>query len=244
MPKSVSVTRFIIIFLSFYLTVNLGSSAYAQKAVVFSKPGPLDFHAQISENILKEAYARIGIVITTKEFSGERALRESNSGRLDGEVNRIRGIDKNYKNLRIVPVAINALKGTVFTKLPELKIRKWQDLKSLTIGLRLGAKFAEYNTQGMRVISAATNKMVFRMLDRDRVDVVISTALEGTITKMKLELKGISMVEPPLVTLDLFHFLHKDHEDLLPRITAALKAMEREARIKKIRDTAFKRYTN
>ena len=132
----------------------------------------------------------------------------------------------------------------VFTKSPTPKIRKWQDLKSLTIGLRLGAKFAEYNTKGMKVISAATNQMVFRMLDRNRVDVVVNTALEGTIMIRKLGLKGISLVHPPLVTLNLFHYLHKDHEGLLRRITAVLKAMKRERRIHVIRDTAFKQLSN
>jgi polar amino acid transport system substrate-binding protein len=233
---------FQVLLFSAVLMANIGTNAHAQKSLIFSKPGPLDFHAQISEDILKEAYARIGISVTTQEFPGERAMRESNSGRLDGEVNRIRGIEKKYTNLRIVPVAINALRGMVFSKNPRLKIQKWDDLKHYIIGLRKGAKYAEYGTAGMNVLPATTNTMVFKMLERDRVDVAISTALEGSVTIRALGLKEVSMVEIPMVTLDLFHFLNRKHEDLIPQITRALEAMNREGRIAEIRKKAFAKF--
>ena len=146
--------------------------------------------------------------------------------------------------MRIVPVAINALKGSVFTKTPGKNIRKWEDLRPLKIGLRLGAKYAEYGTQGMNVVSAPTNQMVFSMLDRNRIDVAISTALEGSIMIRKLRLEGITIIERPLVTLDLFHFLHKKHETIIPRITKALEAMAKEGRIEMIRKKAFERHNN
>jgi polar amino acid transport system substrate-binding protein len=238
MAKFVFACQVLVLSLMLTTMANDKQKAYAQESLVFSKPGPLDYHAQISENILKEAYARIGIKVTTMEFPGERALRESNSGRVDGEVNRIRGIAKKYQSLRIIPVAINALKGSVFTKNSKIKPTSWKDLRAFRIGLRKGAKYAEYGTTGMKVIAAATNKMVFRMLDRNRIDVAISTALEGSNTIRILGLKGISMVEQPLVTLELFHFLHVKHETLIARITISLEAMAREGRIQNIRNKA------
>lgn len=236
--------RVIVLSILFVSIANVYSKAHAQNSLVFSKPGPHDFHAQISEDILKEAYARIGITVTTKEFPGERALHESNSGALDGEVNRIAGIVKKYTDLRIVPVAINALKGTAFTKNRTIKIKTWEDLRSHSIALRKGAKYAEYGTSGMNVISATTNKMVFRMLDRNRVEVVISTALEGSLTIKNLGIKDIFMMEQPLVTLKLFHYLHKKHEDLIESVTKALEEMSQEGRIQKIRTLAFRQLIN
>lgn len=235
----------IFIFFILLITIALGNpKSYAQETLKFSKPGPLDYHAQISEEILKEAYNRIGITVTTIEFPGERALRQSNSGNVDGEVNRIQGIKGKYPNLRIVPVAINALKGYVFTKNQKIRIKDWESIRPFKIGLRIGAKYAEYGTADMDFVKAASNELVFRMLDRGRVDVAISTELEGSLTIQKLELEGISLMEPPLVTLDLFHFLHKKHILLVPLITNALEAMAREGRIQKIRNDALNRFNN
>ena len=221
-----------------------GSPARAQQSLIFAKPGPLDYSAQISENILKEAYARIGITVTTEEFPGERALQMSNSGTVDGEVNRIRGIAQKYPNLRLVPVTINAIEGLAFTNKSDIEIRSWEHLRPYVIGLRIGAKYAEFGTAGMEVTPVATNDQVFTMLDQHRTDVAISTRIEGVLTIKKLGLKNIRLVEPPLVTLELFHFLHKKHAALIPRITGALEQMAKEGRIQTIKNTAIEKYMN
>jgi polar amino acid transport system substrate-binding protein len=223
------------------LFATFGSSVFAQQTLQFSKPGPLDYSAQISEDILREAYARIGIRVATDEFPGERALIMSNSGNTDGEVNRIRGISRKYPNLRIIPVAINSIEGLAFAISPNITIRKWQDLQPYIVGLRIGAKYAEYGTAGMKVTAVATNDQVFDMLDQRRTDVAISTRIEGVLTIKKLGLTGIRPMEPPLVTLKLFHFLHKKHLALVPRITLVLEEMAKEGRIKAIKDAAIRK---
>ena len=118
------------VFLGLLALLLIGHPVLAQQSLIFSKPGPLDNIAQTSEEILIEAYARIGISVTTLEFPGERALQMSNSGAADGEVNRIRGIGNKYTNLRLVPVPINALEGIVFTTDPEIKILNWESPRS------------------------------------------------------------------------------------------------------------------
>jgi polar amino acid transport system substrate-binding protein len=218
-----------------------GAPVLAQTSLIFAKPGPLDYSAGISEEILKEAYSRIGITVTTQEFPGERALKMSNSGTVDGEVNRIHGIRKKYANLRMVPVAINAIEGLAFTNNPDVKIRSWEDLRPYRLGLRIGAKYAEYGTAGMRVAPVKTNDQVFSMLGKHRTEIAISTRIEGVLTIHKLGLKNIRLIDPPLVSLELFHFLHKKHEALLPRIQKALEEMAREGRIEAIKTAAIKK---
>ncbi len=81
------------------------STLQAMEALIFSKPGPTDHIANISEIVLRKAYERIGVKIDTHYFPAERALYMSNSGLVDGEVNRIIGLEKKYPNLIRVPVA-------------------------------------------------------------------------------------------------------------------------------------------
>ncbi len=90
--------------------------------------------AMISERILKEAYQKLGIRMRTRILPAERALRHSNSGQCDGEINRIRQVNKKYKNLVLVPIEINYLEGVAFAKYGIQPIKNWQSLKSFSIG--------------------------------------------------------------------------------------------------------------
>ena len=72
--------------------------SYAEN-LVFAKSGPLDYSADISEIILKEAYGHLNIDISTKVLPSERALRIANSGVLDGDIHRIIGLENMYPNL-------------------------------------------------------------------------------------------------------------------------------------------------
>ncbi|OUR79689.1 hypothetical protein A9Q83_04680 [Alphaproteobacteria bacterium 46_93_T64] len=217
------------------------TTAQAGGSLIFSKPGPRDYSANISETVLKEAYRRIGFDISTQIFPAERALTMSNSGEVDGEVNRIFGLEKKYSNLVRVPVAINRIEGVAFTKKRDLKITNWDSLQPFSLGLRIGAKFAETGTEGMNVTAVATNEQVFTMLGKERVEIAVSTRIEGLLTAQKLGLKDIFVLKPPLANLELFHYLHKKHAALIPQLTAALKDMQKEGRIQSIKKAAFQK---
>jgi len=209
------------------------SSIYGKETLVFSKSN--DPVANISEEVLKEAYERIGITITTLVLPAERSLRMSNFGTTDGEINRIDGIENTYSNLKKVAVSVNILEGIVFTKDLKIKITDWNSLKPYKIGIRRGSKFAERGTKGMRVETVTSNEQLFRMLNNGRNDIVVTTRLEGLNQINRLQLKEVFIIEPPLVTLNLYHYLHKKNLHLLPKIESVLHKMESEGRIKIIR---------
>jgi len=82
----------------FGLSVLIITAANAQKKLVFVTP-PNTIDTFTSEVITRRAYKRIGIDVKIKKFPGERALRLANSGKVDGEVQRINGIAAKYLNL-------------------------------------------------------------------------------------------------------------------------------------------------
>jgi len=215
-------------------TLILCSVSYS-KSLVFAKSGPLDYSANISEVILIEAYRRLNIEISTVVLPSERALLMSNSGSLDGDVHRIIGLEKNYPNLVRVPVSINAIEGMIFSKVKGLSIQTWDDLENYSIGLRVGAKFAEFGTKGMDVTAVGTNDQVFKMLEIGRTHVVVSTRIEGLMVTKKLGYNDIYPIEPPIVILDLFHYVHKKNEGLIPELTRVLSEMVKEGLILEIK---------
>lgn len=103
--------------------------ASAEKIFVLVTP-PNTVDTVISEVITREAYKRIRITVKIPKYPGERALRLANSGKVDGEVQRIKGIAASYHNLIQVYPAINFIEGTVFTRTQTFIVQGWNSLKS------------------------------------------------------------------------------------------------------------------
>ncbi len=219
-------TAFVILLVAF-------SNSHAEKTLIFSKPN--DPVADLSETVLRKAYERLGISIQTQTHPAERSLALSNKGAVDGEVNRIKKIESIYPNLIRVPVAINVIEGVVFAKTKTFPVQGWKSLSPYKIGIRRGTKFAELGTKGMMVEPVNENDQLFKLLNIGRTDVVVTSRIEGLEQITTMKLPGIRILEPPLVTLELFHFLHKDHKDLLSGITTVLKSMSDSGQIKAIR---------
>jgi len=198
-----------------------------------------DHLAAASKQVLEQAYAQLGIEIETRAWPSERALVLSNYGDLDGEVIRISQVGKQYTNLIRVPVPVNYFDAMVFTKRSDIVVDGWESLKPLSVLMRIGSKYAEYGIQGPNVRKLPSYEEVFQTLNNSRFDVAVSTRIIGTQEVNKLGLKDVLMMEPPLQSYELFHFLHRKHENLVPDIEFVLKNMERQREIKRILQQYF-----
>ncbi len=215
------------------ILVLFSSSLFSQESLVLSQPE--DQVSVVSYKVLKEAYSRIGIDLNTVVLPAERSLVESNAGNTDGEVGRIRDLDNKYPNLIIVPVSVNRIEGVVITSGLDFNVLGWETLKPYKIGYRIGTKFVENGTQGMDRYPVTSNELLIRMLRSGSFDLIILARLEGMSLIKKYNIEGLIILEPPLKTFELFHYLHKKNASLLAGITNALEEMETEGRIEEIR---------
>jgi len=195
---------------------------------------------EMSVLILKEAYASIGIEVVVIRYPGLRSLKTANEGRVDGEVSRFKAFERDYPNLIAVPVPVNHLQGTAFSKNGAIELRGWESLRDYTIGITRGMKFAERGTAGMSTVRANSHQQLFQLLDKGRVDVAINPFVNGVVIINKLKLEGIHALEPPLMRIDLYHFLHKRHAALVPKITDSIRKLEASGRIDEIRKQFFR----
>ncbi len=207
--------------------------SFAEPVLTFGRTQ--DPIAEFSSQMLLKAYTRIGYEVKFVDLSAERSLMKSNSGSLDGEVNRIKGIEKKYGNLIMVPVPLNFFEGVVFTKRHDFRVKGWASLKSFSIAIRIGAKFAEFKTVGMNVAKFSTYDKVFLLLYNDRYDICVSSRMNGLYQIKKQNLTGIKALEPPLETINLYHYLHLKHKALIPKISKVLQRMEQEGILRKER---------
>ena len=219
----------------FLLIAGIFSSTLiaAEKMVFTSVDGSYTMH--ISEAVLKAAYAQLGIEFETSWLPPKRALQLAGTGKSDGEISRTGTIAKKYPDLIQVKIPVNHVDGMAFTKNKTLQIKNWESLRPLKIGINRGMIFSVNATKGMNVEVVNNFPALFKMLDLERVDVIISTRAIGLYLNIKQDLKNIVINEPPLITFNLYHFLHKRHSKLATRLEAVLKKMKESGEIDRIR---------
>ncbi len=178
------------------------------------------------DQVMKEAFRRIGLRAEIVFNPTERSLVDVNAGLADAELNRIEGMEKSFPNLVRVPEPNMTMHFVAFAKKP-YPIDGWKSIEDRHIGIVRGWKILERNTQGFpHVILVPTETELFNMLQKGRIDVALYDKLTGY---EQLSLRGftdIRHLEPPLASKDMFLYLNKKNKDLAVPVANALKEMK------------------
>jgi len=188
----------------------------------------------IAEQVVTEAYRRLGLRVHVQRLPGERSLRSANNGDTDGELYRKLGMEREYPHLVIVPVALLTYEIVIFTLGTSFPVHGWDSLRPFTIGFVKSIKIVEQNTLGMRVEVAATLRQAFLKMLAGRSDVVVANKASGLAVLKELNQTDIKMLSPPLATFPVFHYLNRKHAALVPRLTAVLQQMQKDRTIENI----------
>lgn len=177
----------------------------------------------VGSKIFKSA----GVDLVLVNLPAERGLRNANEGTGDGDIARIKGLDKIYTNLVRVPEKIMDMHFVAFSKNYNLRFDGWQGLRDYNIGYIRGWKILEDQTQDFPHVQAVRNTdVLFSMLAKDRIDVALFSHWVGMVILKNKDMSGIYVLEPPLATREMYIYLHKKHSDLVPKITASLREMK------------------
>lgn len=193
-------------------------------------------NSDISEIVIREAYKRLGHTIVVKRMPGARALEASNSGKVDGELYRVSGMSNKFKNLVMLPTAINQLEATAFSKDSSLNIDGTASLKGMKIAIRRGIKFSEKLTQGLSPKVVNNNEQLFLMLTKERAKIAILAKTNGIKYLSKLKNSGIIPLEPSINTYPLHHYLNKKHTAIADSVEKTLSELEQEGFIQNARN--------
>ena len=239
--------RLCVVCMALLIWVGSTLALHGQTRLVLSGAGEQEDppHA-MSERILTEAYSRIGVEIEVQRFPGPRGLFMANEGKIDGELFR-GGINTDeFPDLIQIPVPIMYGELVVFTISVDFEVDGWESLRPYNIGIQLGNKEIEAGTRGMQVEPLAKTEQLLLKLVAGRNDIVVVPRIQGMEILKELNsapgqwgvdqnaLQRIAILEPPIQRDPLFHYLHKKHAALVPKITAALQEMADEGLIQRI----------
>ena len=180
------------------------------------------------DRLLIEAFARLRQSVVIERKPAERSLQDANDGVTDGEFMRISQIGELYPHLVMVPEPLYQMKIVAFSlsPLPE-QPTDWLGLSPYTVGYVVGWKILEENIRQTRgTVPVGTQETLFRMLAAGRFQVAVYGHRFGKAVIERLGLTGIEAEGPPLALKNMYLFLHRRHQALIPALTAVLRQMK------------------
>ncbi|OQX19844.1 MAG: hypothetical protein BWK76_03310 [Desulfobulbaceae bacterium A2] len=191
--------------------------------VPLSTPEGTGFHDQV----VREACQRIGVQLDIIHLPAERALLNANDGFEEGVYVRVEGMEASYPNLRMVPEKIGDYEFVAFGKQSSAQLNGWDSLRDYHVAIITGWKILERNIVASKSLTKVKDaSLLFRALVDDKVDLVVYNRLDGYGTIKELGLQGIHALDPPFATREMFLYVHKSREALVPQLAAALRAMK------------------
>lgn len=182
------------------------------------------------DRILIEAFNQHNLQIKIIPMPSERSIKQANEGETDGEFMRVDMIGQLYPNLLMVPESIFNMEFVAFTTRDDVKIDGWQSLEPYRVGIVVGWKILEANvknTQGGRQDIPEPDNL-FRMVAANRLDIAVYSKEFGREIISRLGLAGMKDLGPPLAAKEMYLFLNKKHEQLIPQLAQTLKKMKED----------------
>lgn len=170
--------------------------------------------------VLRVAYDKLGYELDITTAPARRSIEMVNAGQFDGEVQRISVVGDSFDNILRVPVPILETHWRAYTLDPDLKATSWSDLQGRKVGAVNGTWYVRKLPPDLE-LHLTTTENLEQMLVHGRLDVIIVS----TLTAQEFEFEHYPL-ETPELALELYHYLHKRHQDLLPQITDVLSDMK------------------
>lgn len=218
--------------LGFGLVWGPGAAAFAAPPpLVIGRVDTPSLVADISEQVLREAFRRLGVGIEFKRLPLPRAVEAANDGDIDGDANRIGDAVRRYRNLIVVPTPINQVEVAIYGATPAVAALTRADIGKLRVGIARGTLVLSKYSQGMAVTDVQSMAGISQMVLSGRVDVAMAIYLD-TEERIREGRAAQIYLWPHLWAAEPLYFvLHKRHADLVAPLNDVLLLMQREGLI-------------
>jgi len=188
------------------------------------------------DQILIEAFRRVGQPVQITHLPTERSITNANLGITDGEFPRISGLDNQYPNLIKVPEKIDDFEFMAFTWRDDIQVKDWTSCKPYNVSIVRGWKILEDKLADVKsLVKVKNQKLLFTLLKKHRTDIVVYSRFEGQEMIERLGLQSAWILKPPLAKREMFLYLNKKHISIIPAITKQLRNMKHDGTYERIR---------
>ncbi|MFT5691505.1 MAG: polar amino acid transport system substrate-binding protein [Oceanicoccus sp.] len=181
--------------------------------------GVHEYDGEIGAEILKVAYSRIDIQLSTVEYPGKRSLNEANLGNLDGETQRVIGLEKQYPDLIMVPPPVGYLEPYFFLMNKNITIESCRALENYPVGIVRGILYSKRCAESVRDLIVVDDfSVLMKLVGTGRIDVAMATKVNGLSELSRQNMKAVHLLAPPpLEPIKLYHYIHEKNSRPVPK---------------------------
>lgn len=225
--------------------LGLGGMAQAGDKLVLTTgvlaPYTTPDHKGFLDQIIVAVFREAGLDAELQVFSAAtaRTLLNANAGIDDGEAMRIAGLEKQYPNLIQVPETLISNDFVAYATHTNVPTTDWKSIEPYVVSYIIGWKIFENNVRNAKEVTPVRDAdQLFGLLANGRTDLALYERWQGLQRVRDLGLKAKAL-EPPLARTDMFIYLHKKHEALVPRVAQALARLKANGTYKRIFDATL-----
>lgn len=190
--------------------------------------------ADYVEELLRLAYQDLGYEVKYINLPLKRALFESDSGKVDGELLRIEGLSKSFPNLISIPYKLFDFDMKLIVNQRQCSGCQIKQLLSISYVRGIVA------IERLLAESEKTNQSIGLASMENLLDFFNKERSQGMIVAVhdipKESLSTIDFSEQTLSTLSVVHYLHKRHSELVMPLSRSLFNLERNGIAQKLRE--------
>src|SRR5579859_6204842 len=176
---------------------------------------------------LTEAYRRIGVAIEAHPYPPGRSVELANRGEVDAEAARVPDAMGGMGQLIAVPEPLGRGDAYVYTTGAQLPVDGWESLRGLRLCVMVGDLITMKRTETMTREISHDGASQFRMLAKGRCEAAISDGAAWLMIDRQ-HLGHFRMMEKPLQSFPIYHYVNRRHSDLVQPLAEAFRALKSE----------------
>ncbi len=177
-------------------------------------------------------YSELGYTLRIDDIMHSSALYAANAGELDGQLGRVASVGEQYKNLIRIDVPIFKFNLQLFSLCTDCR---YQDYRSIVIqaGYPAAKDYINSHPSNAYIIEVKNVISQLNLVMQKKVDaaLLLDFHLNQHISKLDLEQMQISNI----LAVEAFHFIHKRHRDLVPKVKAKLQEFSQNGLMAKLK---------
>jgi polar amino acid transport system substrate-binding protein len=183
----------------------------------------------VAEAIIRKLMKNLNTPVHIISYSAARVTQEILSGNVVGEIERIKSYgDKHSTLLRVTPPIYYLISAVYAKKNRHIVINTKKDLANYTIGVIRGIQHSDDAVEGMnKVLRVTSSKNLFKMLQAERMDLLITSEIDGRMMLKKMHLSDNIELVGELARLETFIYLNPSAYSLQERISQELIRMQK-----------------
>ncbi|MBN2657418.1 MAG: transporter substrate-binding domain-containing protein [Spirochaetales bacterium] len=186
--------------------------------------------------ILTELYAEIGLEVEILPMSALRAQQEASSGAVDGEVARIASFEMIFPQLIKVPTVLYQNSTLAFVRKDSgIEHVTKEELKNYRVARIKGVVNTDRLTGDVpEVYDFDSMEAMMEFVRIGRADIALTSRLGGNFTLADTGNDEMTGLADPVISLDLYHFLHRKNSHIVPIIDQKLREMRESGEMEKL----------